>query len=311
FVCVCCGTEESQATGNGAPDAQSRTLESEKENVCSEDKTIYIRIPLLATFNHKPTEHSVQYVPSRYKLINGFPSDNIVSKTRSYAMSFDNYTGNAEWVYEILNSDTLVNNCDQISFGQGYHKGHLAAACNHSWCREAYNDTYLFSNITPKHCLLNIRKWKDLEKICRDMTTEHEIRNVHVYTGPLYIRPMYQFVSESRFRFSHLADAFIQSRRKIVPTHLFKVIIVENVNGTVRAPECYVMLNDEPQHTDLNVYRMNIETFQRVSGLTFIEHRLNLGDTDRIITVTLQGENLNQTRRYVNIGVRITHNVNQ
>uniref|UniRef100_A0A673IN81 Uncharacterized protein n=1 Tax=Sinocyclocheilus rhinocerous TaxID=307959 RepID=A0A673IN81_9TELE len=243
----------SQATGNGAPDVQSRTLESE-ENMYSEDETIYIRIPLLETFHNEPTAHLVPYVTSRYKLINGFPSDNIVNITRSYAMSFDNNTGNAELVYEILNRNTLVNNCDPISFGQGYDKGHLAAARNHRW------------NIIPQNHLLNIRVWKDLENKCRNMTTDNEIRNVHVYTGPLYIRPMPYFE--------------LEGRRKIVPTHLFKVIIVENVNGTVRAPGCYVMPNEAPQTTDLNVYRMNIGEFQRVSGLTFIEHGLNLGDTD-------------------------------
>uniref|UniRef100_A0A673IRP4 Uncharacterized protein n=1 Tax=Sinocyclocheilus rhinocerous TaxID=307959 RepID=A0A673IRP4_9TELE len=199
----------------------------------------------------------IPYVTSRYKLINGFPSDNIVNITRSYAMSFDNNTGNAELVYEILNRNTLVNNCDPISFGQGYDKGHLAAARNHR-------------NIIPQNHLLNIRVWKDLENKCRNMTTDNEIRNVHVYTGPLYIRPMPYFE--------------LEGRRKIVPTHLFKVIIVENVNGTVRAPGCYVMPNEAPQTTDLNVYRMNIGEFQRVSGLTFIEHGLNLGDTDSEIT---------------------------
>uniref|UniRef100_A0A671KJK5 Uncharacterized protein n=1 Tax=Sinocyclocheilus anshuiensis TaxID=1608454 RepID=A0A671KJK5_9TELE len=241
----------SQATGNGAPDVQSRTLESE-ENMYSEDESIYIRIPLLETFHNEPTarDHLVPYVTSRYKLINGFPSDNIVNITRSYAMSFDSYTGNAEWVYEILNRNTLVNNCDPISFGQGYDKGHLAAAANHRWCREAYNDTYLLRNIIPQNHLLNIRVWKDLENRCRNMSTDNEIRNVHVYTGPLYIRPMHHFE--------------LEGRSKIVPTHLFKVIIVENVNGTVRAPGCYVMPNEAPQTTDLNVYRMNIGEFQRL-----------------------------------------------
>uniref|UniRef100_A0A672L880 Uncharacterized protein n=1 Tax=Sinocyclocheilus grahami TaxID=75366 RepID=A0A672L880_SINGR len=257
-VCVCCGTEERYNQSYGSLFDRSQ---------------LFIFIIIFFFFSQEEEKILIPYVTSRYKLINEFPSDNIVNITRSYAMSFDNYTGNAEWVYEILNRNTLVNNCDPISFGQGYVKGHLAAAANHRWCREAYNDTYLFRNIIPQNHLLNIRTWKDLENRCRNMTTDNEIRNirnVHVYTGPLYIRPMRVFD--------------LEGRRKIVPTHLFKVIIVENVNGTVNAPGCFVMPNEAPQTTDLDVFRVNIEEFQRVSGLTFIEHGLNLGDTDRIIT---------------------------
>uniref|UniRef100_A0A672KLY3 Uncharacterized protein n=1 Tax=Sinocyclocheilus grahami TaxID=75366 RepID=A0A672KLY3_SINGR len=217
------------------------------------------------------------------------------------------------------NEDTLVNNYDQQKDVDDYEfyvadmhdaeneiwedgickngfkdtdyvRGHLAAAANHMWCQEAYKDTYLISNMTPQLKSINNGIWKMLENYCRKIIYKDEVRNVHVYTGPLYLN----------------SNEGLTMEGKAVPTHYFKVVIVENVNGKAKV-ECYMA----PQTTDLNVYRMNIGEFQRVSGLTFIEHGLNLGDTDRIITVTLQGEDLNQTQHNVNIGVRITHNVNR
>ncbi len=189
--------------------------------------------------------------------------------------------------------NTLVKNCQQISFGHGYVKGHLAAAANHRWCREAFNDTYLFSNMIPQNRTLNNSTWVRLENYCRNMIRNQQISNVHVYTGPLY----------------NFTDNLVLEGKR-VPSHLFKVIIVEKVSGTVEEPECYVMPNEEPQSTNIDFYRMDIRHFQRDSGLTFIERRPSLRDTDSMITATLQGEDQNQISRDAYIEARITSNVN-
>lgn len=68
---------------------------------------------------------------AHYKLINGSPSAfnyNNLRKRKSYAMSFNKETNNAEWVYEILNEDTLKKN-DLKEKGSPYHRGHLASGC--------------------------------------------------------------------------------------------------------------------------------------------------------------------------------------
>uniref|UniRef100_A0A672L885 Uncharacterized protein n=1 Tax=Sinocyclocheilus grahami TaxID=75366 RepID=A0A672L885_SINGR len=190
----------------------------------------FIRIPFSAMFSSgSPVSCRETQQPSRYKLINGFPSDTDLKIRKSYAMSFDTETKNAKWVYEILNKETIVNECERPEdFGQGYVKGHLAAAANHRWCREANNDANLFSNIIPQNSTLNNSTWKTLE----NEVVTNKICNVHVYTGPLYLKQM--------------DNSVLGGKR--VPTHLFKVIIVENVNGTVRAPACYVMPNEKIRH---------------------------------------------------------------
>ncbi|XP_058624585.1 uncharacterized protein LOC131536001 [Onychostoma macrolepis] len=284
----------SQATRNdpSAPANQSGTNVSAASESEKADETICIRIPFSAMFSSgSPVSQRVRHQLSHYKLINGFPSDTDLRIRKSYAMSFDTETMNAKLVYEILNRETLVDRCDRPDdFGNGYVKGHLAAARNHRWCREANNDANLFSNMIPQDSTLNNSTWKSLENDCRNMTRNTQIRNVHVYTGPLYRRPMDHSVLGG----------------KRVPSHLFKVIIKENVNGTVEEPECFVIPNEAPQTNGRNVQRVNIEFIERNSGLMFIERRPNMNMRDFTKSVILQGEGGSGEPCEVNISVRIS-----
>ncbi|XP_056308904.1 uncharacterized protein LOC130220704 [Danio aesculapii] len=176
-------------------------------------------------------------VPSAYKLTDGLPFrlhegiryfNTEIRRRKSYVMSFDSRTNNAEWVYEILNQQTLVKNyVRQGTFGGVYDRGHLAAASNHMWCREAYEDTFPSDNIIPQHKQLNRGVWRTLENYCQESSGLRTVRNVHVYTGPIY-----------RNR-----GTAVTLNGKIVPSDVFKVVIVENEDGTVNVPECFLMPN--------------------------------------------------------------------
>ncbi|XDV11339.1 hypothetical protein PO909_000305 [Leuciscus waleckii] len=201
-------------------------------------------------------------------------------------MLYDNQTRNAAWVYEILNKSTLANNNvdertdfiqdesvheefqtpDDVNMfsGTGYDRGHLAAAANHRWCQRAFDDTYLLSNIIPQQHDFNRGMWKELEEYCREIAKTEEVRNVHVYTGPLYLS------SDSKKCVEYVIVGW-----KLVPTHLFKVIIVEDKDGKVQVPECYKMPNKT-----LDTIRVEIEDIQRDSGLIFEEREISEEITD-------------------------------
>ncbi|XP_067220381.1 histone-lysine N-methyltransferase, H3 lysine-79 specific-like [Chanodichthys erythropterus] len=211
-------------------------------------ETFYIRIPLSDMSGTESTSKKYEKCPesySSYKLLDKYPSENEmkneIRKRKSYIMSYDKETKSPEWVYEILNKNTLKRNCKKnMSFGdkdfkwEGYDQGHLAAAANHMWCQEAYHDTFLLSNMTPQISDLNKGNWCKLEQYCRDIVKDDNVRNVHVYTGPLYWGSM---------------DSYVRSLgNKVVPTHFFKVVIVEENNGTVREPECYRMPNEKSEN---------------------------------------------------------------
>ncbi|XP_051744596.1 endonuclease G, mitochondrial-like [Ctenopharyngodon idella] len=248
-------------------------------------------------------------VRSPNKLVNGCPSDSDLRIRKSYVMSYNNETKNAEWVYEILNKDTLKVNCKAHgSFGRNefvdkdYEQGHLAAAANHRWCQEAYHDTFLISNMAPQNKGLNKGNWKTIESYCRYRAMNDEVCNVHVYSGPLYLKEKKNKEGTEVEDFYDRADPSTLERKggKVAPTHLFKVIIVENEDGTVEELECYVMAKLDKEDTDIqnldnidavqNKYAQHINTIEKLSGLKFIESHPDVVTKDCIKTITGEGE---------------------
>ncbi|XP_048017867.1 uncharacterized protein LOC125249589 [Megalobrama amblycephala] len=271
----------------------------------SNPETVYIRIPLSVVSGNESTSMPKEVLTTSpiYKLIDRVPNLTEIRVKQSYAMLYDNRTRNAAWVYEILNKETLMERYDRrkpfeedfsihpfyratesddACTASGYEKGHLAAAANHRWCQEAYHDTFLLSNMTPQTMALNRGPWKTLEEDCRRKINEsqNEVRNVHVYSGPLYLPSSDDSEVVS---YEMLGD-------KALPTHFFKVIILEKYDGTVEL-ECYQIPNWLSED-DTN-FIVPIEYIESVSGLIFRESSFNKGETDSIRTVTWTGENEN------------------
>ncbi len=257
-------------------------------------QTVYIRIPFsVMSGNESPSriDTVVPDVSPNYKLIDRVPKLTEIRKRKSYAMLYDNRTRNAAWVYEILNSETLqkeVEREDRFSADQSIHpfyraskdtykdsydRSHLAAANNHRWCRKACDDTFLMSNISPQHLTLNRGKWKTLENDCQTLAEETNIRNVHVYSGPLYLGDNQKILVKT-------------IRDQVVPTHFFKVIIVEHEDGKVKL-KCYKVPNDDSGI----INTVSIEYIERASGLIFRENSCSGGETESLKEVTWTGEN--------------------
>lgn len=72
-----------------------------------------------------------------------------------------------------------------------------------------------------------------------------------------------------------------------MPTHFFKVIIVEHCDGTVEL-ECYGMPNGilDPN----NKYKVSIGDIEKASGLIFRENSCSKGETDSDREITWTGE---------------------
>uniref|UniRef100_A0A9J8CJ64 Endonuclease n=1 Tax=Cyprinus carpio carpio TaxID=630221 RepID=A0A9J8CJ64_CYPCA len=252
----CSGTDGSAASERETG-ARKRRLNERRL-----DDTIYIRIPLTKMFGNKAI--------STEKETNLF-----------YVMLFNKEKNHAEWVYEILNKKTLPFYYEKPKFkddqkdpdfqnpekrNPDYDRGHLAAAANHKWCEEAYKDTYLMSNITPQNKNLNRGAWKQLEIYCRDKIFNSNVCNVHVYTGPLYLKKE-EKSGEENFCMLHSSEIDYEDG-KALPTHYFKVLIVEDEDGTVSDLECFWISNNKEQK-----YKpLDIEEIERLSGLMFIDN---------------------------------------
>lgn len=256
----------------------------------SNSPTNYIRIPLSVLFGDESTSSEDVVSNSRppYKLIDRVPELTTMSKKTSYVLLYNNQTRNAAWVYEILNRSILAKNYEKRKsifkeddslhpinstpeskkkYEPSYDQGHYAAAANHRWNQEAYNDTYVLSNMSPQFKKLNRGLWRLLENRCRKQVLDstNNIRNVHVYTGPLYL-PSGQDSEHVNYK---------MLRGKAVPTHFFKVVIMEDEDGTVSELECYKLPNETPE-LNLDSFKVPIKQIEQDSGLIFTESGVNV-----------------------------------
>ncbi|XP_056605868.1 uncharacterized protein LOC130424324 isoform X2 [Triplophysa dalaica] len=261
---------------------------SRKFGSYADPQTVYIRIPL-SLLDVSQGIISQKAEKKSYKLIDGVPSLTQTMKKTSYVVQYDNRTKNPAWVFEILNKQSLEpkdpiekpirsNNFFQdfmihehfttphnVSYEDPYVKGHMAAAFNHNWSQKAMDDTSFISNIAPQNQNLNKSAWHKLENKCRAYTEDYN--NVYVYTGPLYCPPD-----------PNIDTITYQIKGgKAVPTHFFKVIILEKQDGTLDV-KCNIADNADGQ-----IYEdIKLDDIERLSGLVFSEKSHLVSNEERV-----------------------------
>uniref|UniRef100_A0A146P4M6 Endonuclease n=2 Tax=Fundulus heteroclitus TaxID=8078 RepID=A0A146P4M6_FUNHE len=213
----------------------------------------------------------------------GFPSLANIRSRESYVTSYDPRTRTASWVIEKLNPASLTgaSNRKFCEFkeddsvhvfhratnadyrGSGFDRGHLAAAANHKWSQKAMEDTFYLSNVAPQNPNLNQNTWNNLEKLCRSLTKHY--LNVYVCTGPLYL-PRQEDDGKLYVRYQVIGRNHVA-----VPTHFFKVLILEQADGKGVELRSYVLPNEPiDEKVPLERFLVPIETIERASGLLFV-----------------------------------------
>ncbi|XP_042339040.1 LOW QUALITY PROTEIN: endonuclease G, mitochondrial-like [Plectropomus leopardus] len=110
---------------------------------------------------------------------------------------------------------------------------------------------------------LNQNAWNNLEKLCRSLTKS--FMNVYVCTGPLYL-PRQEADGKLYVRYQVLGRNHVA-----VPTHFFKVLILEQVDGRGVELRSYVLPNEPiDEKIPLERFLVPIETIERASGLQFV-----------------------------------------
>ncbi|XP_066500318.1 endonuclease G, mitochondrial [Hoplias malabaricus] len=226
----------------------------------------------------------------------GFPSLSNIKTRESYVYSYDPRSRSAAWVVEQLSPDSLngaadrrlcdfkedesvhvyhrATNADYRS--SGFDRGHLAAAANHKWSQKAMEDTFYLSNVAPQNPHLNQNAWNNLEKFCRSLAKQYH--NVFVVSGPLYL-PRQEPDGKMYVKYQ-----VIGKNNVAVPTHFFKVLILENRRGEVELRP-YVMPNmPVDDKIPLERFLVPIESIERASGLLFVPNIMK--KTSRLQAIT-------------------------
>ncbi|XP_029942912.1 endonuclease G, mitochondrial [Salarias fasciatus] len=229
----------------------------------------------------------------------GFPSLANIKSRESYVTSYDPRTRTASWVIERLSPASLVGPSDRkhCEFkeddsvhvfhrstnadyrGSGFDRGHLAAAANHKWSQKAMEDTFYLSNVAPQNPHLNQNTWNELEKLSRSLTRRY--LHVYVCTGPLYL-PRQEADGKLYVRYQVIGRNHVA-----VPTHFFKVLILEQADGRGVELRSYVLPN-EPigEKVPLERFLVPIETIERASGLLFVPNILKRSGSVHAVTAT-------------------------
>ncbi|KAL7828831.1 hypothetical protein SRHO_G00324650 [Serrasalmus rhombeus] len=257
-----------------------------------------IPIPTVSAKSELTPYHQGQLTPSKSTaaMKYGFPSLSNIKSRESYVTSYDPRCRTAAWVIEQLTPETLSGPSDRklCDFkeddsvhvyhrssngdykGSGFDRGHLAAAANHKWSQKAMEDTFYLSNVAPQNPHLNQNAWNNLEKYCRSLTKQYQ--NVFVCSGPLYL-PRQELDGKMYVKYQVIGKNHVA-----VPTHFFKVVILENRRGEVELRP-YVMPNmPVDEKIPLERFLVPIESIERASGLLFVPNILKKTNNFQAIT---------------------------
>ncbi|XP_029016810.1 endonuclease G, mitochondrial isoform X2 [Betta splendens] len=241
------------------------------------------RVPVVPVPRVQASELTVSPGGSGAVMKYGFPSLANIKTRESYVTSYDPRTRTASWVIERLNPASLSGSSnrkgcefredDSIHLfhrstnddyrGSGFDRGHLAAAANHKWSQKAMGETFYLSNVAPQNSHLNQNAWNNLEKMCRSLTKFY--LNIYVCTGPLYL-PRQEDDGKLYVRYQVIGRNHVA-----VPTHFFKVLILEQADGHGVELRSYVLPNEPvDEKIPLERFLVPIETIERASGLLFV-----------------------------------------
>uniref|UniRef100_A0A914X115 Endonuclease n=1 Tax=Plectus sambesii TaxID=2011161 RepID=A0A914X115_9BILA len=216
----------------------------------------------------------------------GFPGFDNLRTFEDFVLSYDRKNRTAHWVVEHLTPDRMVydksvdrGKCafrpddsvhdyfrskNEDYKGSGYDRGHLAAAGNHRRTQIAVDQTFLLSNMAPQVGRgFNRDKWNDLEKRVRGLARKHP--NVFICTGPLYL-PRMEPDGSMYVKYKVIGKTHVS-----VPTHFFKVMLME-VDGGKYDMEAYVLPNQAiPNETPLASFQVPIASIERAAGFLIFD----------------------------------------
>ncbi|UYV66551.1 ENDOG [Cordylochernes scorpioides] len=213
----------------------------------------------------------------------GLPSRQSLRVLQGYIVAYDQRTRIPSWVFEHLTPESLRHGGEGIDRsksefhedshihqffravnadykGSGYDRGHMAAAGNHRSSQQELDETFLLTNMAPQVGKgFNRDIWNSLERYVRKMAKNY--RNTFVCTGPLFL-PRLEADGNLYVRYKVIGKNNIA-----VPSHYFKVIVMEAESGELHL-ETYVLPNTPiPDSTSLHSFLIQWISLARKYGV--------------------------------------------
>lgn len=183
-----------------------------------------------------------------------------------YSLSYSEPHEQAEWVaYELKKSHLVNTNFERPYFeiddavktgaaswrnykNSGYDRGHLCPAGDRAYSREAYNETFLTSNISPQNHEFNSGVWNSLEQKTRYWARKYD--GVFVVTGGV-LKGSLQTIGEERVA---------------IPEQFYKIILDAN-NGKVKMVAFLMPHNNSSK--PLYRFVVSVDSIEALTGIDF------------------------------------------
>lgn len=132
--------------------------------------------------------------------------------------------------------------------GSGYDRGHLAPAADMRWNKQAMNESFYMSNMSPQKPAFNRGIWKELEELVRDFASVNS--EIYVITGPV-LKPGLPVIGENEVS---------------VPEYYYKAIL------DLKEPDIKMiafLLPNEECNEEISKYVITVDSLEAVTGLDF------------------------------------------
>lgn len=183
-----------------------------------------------------------------------------------FILSYNESFEQAEWVAHILDKSHITRDDRRRPYfiedpyvssksadwrnykGSGYDRGHLVPAGDRKFSKQAYNETFYTSNISPQNSKFNAGVWNDLEQQTRRWAKKYG--RLYVYTGG---------VLEPGLR--EIGDEDVD-----VPNYFYK-IIVRGKGDNFKAAA--FLIPNKPQSGSYKKFSTSIDEIETQTGIDF------------------------------------------
>lgn len=195
------------------------------------------------------------------------PTNSQIIKHLGYTVSYNNDTRNPNWVgYELTAEEVQGTSSREESFccdpmvrgvqaddndykNSGWDRGHLAPAADMKWSKQAMEESFYLSNVSPQNKKLNRGMWKKLEEHCRDKAELYG--RLIIITGPVFTNVEHKTIGENRVK---------------VPDAFFKVMY-SDYNGKARA--IGFIFENKAGKKKLKEYARSVDEIETITQLDF------------------------------------------
>lgn len=196
------------------------------------------------------------------------PAKSQVIEHIGYTVSYNSSSKNPNWVgYELTAEevegvvereqdfvlDPMVKGAqadDDDYKNSGWDRGHMAPAADMKWSKQAMEESFYLSNVSPQNKNLNRGVWKKIEELTRDKAELYG--RVIVVTGPVFKGTKQKSIGKGKVK---IPDAFF----KVLLTdynNTYRAVgfVCDNKGGKKKADECAMSIDKVEEITGLDFF---------------------------------------------------------